>query len=387
MLLHVIRGVFLLLLIAIALSHITAGVPEDVGAAENGNWLFSIAKDAVLLGVVGLGILAIGLDMLIPRKSLSAMSGLFFGLIAGLLIAYVFSLVVDLVVTISPQSFREPVIADVASTPTKPNERTTISKQLIGYRDRPVVGATKLLVGVMCCYFAISFIVQTKDDIRFIIPYVEFDRQTKGGRPLVLDTSAIIDGRIADIAQTRVFDNPMVVPRFVLHELQMIADSNDRMKRKRGRRGLDIVKKLQGEKELDVTIFDTPTARTPVDQRLVSLAEELNGKIVTTDYNLNKVAQIRGIEVVNVNDLANAMKSVVLPGEPLTVRLVKAGEEAGQGVGYLEDGTMVVVEGGRTHLGQMIEIVVTSSLQTSAGRMIFGRIEGNPNDRHGPRNA
>lgn len=372
MLLHVLRGIFILLLIAISLSYVSAGVPEDVAAAGEGSRLFPFGKDVVILGVLGVGVLAIGLDILISRKSLVAISGLFLGLLAGLLIAYVFSMVISLVVEVAAQELREPILAKV---PQVVGGELAIKEEVVGFRDKPIVGATKLLVGVICCYFAISFILQTKDDIRFIIPYVEFDKQTKGGRPLILDTSAIIDGRIADVGGTKVFDNPLVVPRFVLHELQQVADSADRLKRNRGRRGLDMVKKLQTDSNLDVTIYDTSGPRGPVDQRLVVLAEEINGKIVTTDYNLNKVAQIRGVDVININDLTNALKSVILPGEALTIKIVKPGEEVGQGVGYLEDGTMVVVEGGRSRVGQAVHVVITSSLQTSAGRMVFGKLE------------
>jgi len=379
MLLHVIRGLFLLLLIAVAMSYITAGPAADVTAAQDGSRLIPFAKQSVILGMLGIGLLAIGLDILIPRKSLVAISGLFLGLLVGLLIAYVFSMVINLIVDVAAQEFREPILAKVPHVDAA--GVSTVKTEVVGFRDKPVVGAIKLLVGMIACYFTVSFVLQTKDDIRFIIPYVEFEKQTKGGRPLILDTSAIIDGRIADIAATKVFDNPLVVPRFVIQELQQVADSSDRLKRNRGRRGLDMVKTLQGKDNLDVTIYDTPGPRGPVDQRLVVLAEEIDAKVVTTDYNLNKVAQIRGIEVININDLTNALKSVVLPGETLSVKIVKPGEEMGQGIGYLDDGTMVVVEAGRNRIGQTLTVAVTSSLQTSAGRMIFGKPEDRPTGR------
>jgi len=221
--------------------------------------------------------------------------------------------------------------------------------------------------------------MQTKDDFRFIIPYVEFSKQTKGNCPLLLDTSVIIDGRIADIASTKVITSPMVIPRFILNELQNIADSSDRLRRNRGRRGLDILNKMQTNPEIDLSIQDitlvSKEAAEPVDHKLVSAAQKLAGKVVTNDYNLNKVASIRGVDVINVNDLANALKSVLLPGEILQVKVVKPGDQQGQGVGYLEDGTMVVIEQGRQYLHRDVEVVVTSVLQTSAGRMIFGKID------------
>ena len=232
---------------------------------------------------------------------------------------------------------------------------------------------------IFICYVCISTLLQTKDDFRFIIPYMEFSKEVKGARPLVLDTSVVIDGRIADVAETRVIDQPMVVPRFVLQELQSIADSSDKLRRNRGRRGLDILNRLQKSPGIEVRIHDAEIPELAgireVDQRLVVLAKHLGGKVVTNDYNLNKIARLQGVEVINLNDLANAMKPIVLPGESLTVKLLKRGEEPGQGVGYLDDGTMVVAEQGAYHLGETVRLTVTSVLQTSAGRMIFGRME------------
>jgi uncharacterized protein YacL len=229
------------------------------------------------------------------------------------------------------------------------------------------------------CYLCISVLLQTKDDFRFIIPYMEFSKELKGARPLILDTSVVIDGRIADVAETKVFDQPMVVPRFVLQELQSIADSPDKLRRNRGRRGLDILNRLQKSQGVEIRIHDAEIPELAgireVDQRLVVLAKHLSGKVVTNDYNLNKIARLQGVEVINLNDLANAMKPIVLPGENLTVKLLKRGEEQGQGVGYLDDGTMVVAEQGGYHLGESVRLTVTSVLQTSAGRMIFGRID------------
>jgi uncharacterized protein YacL len=250
-----------------------------------------------------------------------------------------------------------------------------------GYEEiAPAVGAVKLMLGITSCFLTISFILQTKDDIRFVVPYVEFARQTRGNRPLILDTSVIIDGRIADICETRIIDSPLFIPRFVLQELQLIADSADKLKRNRGRRGLDMLNKLQTNDKVEIHISDTrlPSIEESgdVDQKLVALAKKVDGRVVTNDYNLNKIAQIRGVDVININDLANALKPVVMPGETMTVRIIKPGEESGQGVGYLEDGTMVVAESARDRINEEVTLTVTSVLQTSAGRMIFGRPEG-----------
>jgi uncharacterized protein YacL len=222
-------------------------------------------------------------------------------------------------------------------------------------------------------------LMQTRNDFRFIIPYVEFSKDVKGLKPFVLDTSVVIDGRIADVVETKVFDSQLIMPRFVLSELQAIADSSDRLRRSRGRRGLDILNRLRSNDTIDLQIFDQDLPEfegQAVDLKLVLLAKHLDGKVVTNDYNLNKVARLHGVDVINLNDLANSLKPVFLPGESLEVLIVKPGEEQGQGVGYLDDGTMIVVEGGREHLNKTVKISVTSVLQTSAGRMIFGRAEG-----------
>jgi uncharacterized protein YacL len=190
----------------------------------------------------------------------------------------------------------------------------------------------------------------------------------------VLDTSVIIDGRIADICETGFMDGTLVIPQFVLKELQLVADSSDSMKRNRGRRGLDILQKIQKMAGVDVMVsdMDFPDVRE-VDLKLIELGRTLQGKIVTNDFNLNKVAQLRGVEVLNINELANALKPVVLPGELMKVFILKEGKEYNQGVAYLDDGTMVVVDNARKLIGKTIDVVVTSVLQTTAGKMIFGR--------------
>jgi uncharacterized protein YacL len=196
----------------------------------------------------------------------------------------------------------------------------------------------------------------------------------------ILDTSVIIDGRIADVCETGFLDGTLVIPQFVLKELQLVADSADSLKRNRGRRGLDILQKIQKMSGVDVTIsdIDYPDVRE-VDLKLIELARTLQGKIVTNDFNLNKVAQLRGVEVLNINELANALKPVVLPGEFMKVFILKEGKEYNQGVAYLDDGTMVVVDNARRMISKNMDIVVTSVLQTTAGKMIFGRyIEGAP---------
>lgn len=192
--------------------------------------------------------------------------------------------------------------------------------------------------------------------------------------PKILDTSVIIDGRIADILKTGFIEGPLIIPEFVLEELQHIADSSDTLKRNRGRRGLDILNKIQKELDIEIIIHDKKFEDIPeVDSKLLKLAQLLKGEVITNDYNLNKVAEVQGIEVLNINELANAVKPVVLPGEEMVVQVIKDGKEAGQGLAYLDDGTMIVVEGGKKHIGETIGVMVTSVLQTAAGRMIFAK--------------
>jgi len=200
------------------------------------------------------------------------------------------------------------------------------------------------------------------------------DNAIKSIPPKVLDTSVIIDGRIADICRTGFVEGRLIIPKFVLNELQHIADSSDDLKRVRGRRGLDILNIIQKELDIEVEITEKDFNDIPeVDSKLLKLAQVMNGKVVTNDYNLNKVAQFQGVEVLNINELANAVKPVAIPGEEMVAQVVKEGKESNQGIAYLDDGTMIVVEGGRKHIGETINVLVTSVLQTSAGRMIFGK--------------
>jgi len=238
-----------------------------------------------------------------------------------------------------------------------------------------------LLVGIVCVYLCVAIMLSMKEELYYFFPglanrSLNADEEQATLRPKLLDTNVIIDGRIADIAKTRFVEGPLLVPGFVLEELHMIADSSDSLKRNRGRRGLDILNQMQQEPTVHISVFeDYPTPPKPgeaVDASLVQLAKELEGLIVTNDFNLNKVAQLQGVAVLNVNELANAVKPVVLPGEELSVTIVREGREPEQGVAYLDDGTMVVVEHGKDRIGSTVRIIVTSVLQTVAGKMIFG---------------
>ena len=330
----VLRGLFILMTGAVA------GLYASRAFWDSASGILLVVSISLL--VSGGIILA---DALTPKKRLSSVSGVFLGLLVGMGAAYSLSFLVEYVGVLFPDL---------------PGE---------------FLEGVKVLLGVICVYGAISLVLQTKDDFRFVIPYVEFSKKIRGMRPLVLDTSVIIDGRILDIVHTQIMQGLVIVPRFVLNELQAVADSSDKLKRARGRRGLDIVAKLQASPQVDVSIDESEVEGPSVDQKLLTLSAELKARLLTTDFNLSKVADVRGVEVVNINQLAEALRPVVLPGERMCVKVVKPGESPGQGVGYLDDGTMVVVEYARDKLGTEIDLSVTSVLQTSAGRMIFGRLD------------
>lgn len=336
MALVILRSVFLMVVIALGFHLAQSPLLESRPGWQT--W-------AAFLGVLLVAAGVIAADVRIRRKRLDTITAVYFGTIIGLFLTYVF--------------------------------RVALTPLLEGLND-DVVQWIQLALATIVCYTCISVLLQTKDDFRFIIPYVEFAKEVKGLKPYVLDTSVVIDGRIADIVETRVIDNQLIMPQFVIAELQAVADSGDKLKRNRGRRGLDILNRLRSDPKVELVIFDRELpefAGKPVDQKLVLLAKHLQGKVVTNDYNLNKVAKLHNVGVINLNDIANSLKPVFLPGESIEVRIVKQGEEAGQGVGYLEDGTMVVIEGGREQVGRNVSATVTSVLQTSAGRMVFGRFE------------
>jgi uncharacterized protein YacL len=327
-----------------AVLFVNAGDPILSSAENVSSWR------AMIICGLGMSLFVFFLDLLTPKRKLHALAGVFFGLLVGLIISGALAPVVDMI----DESWKS------------------------NLQDQ-AVAAIKWMMGICICFLTISIVIRTKDDIRFVVPYVVFSKQIKGARPLIMDTSAIVDGRIADLCQSKLFDAAIVIPRFVLNELQLIADSSDKLKRNRGRRGLDILKRMQDEPSIEVEIDDTAVAEVEelkgVDQKLVAFTKIRDGRLATTDYNLSKVAQVRGVDVINLNDLASSLKVVVLPGEAMQIRIIKPGEEADQGIGYLDDGTMVVVEGARNKLGKCINLSVTSSLQTSAGKMIFGRFE------------
>lgn len=240
----------------------------------------------------------------------------------------------------------------------------------------------ELTICIIVAVFTGDIAIKKREEIVALITNIKktnVSREKKGkstlkGAPKVLDTSVIIDGRIFDICQTGFIEGTLVIPNFVLGELRHIADSADGLKRNRGRKGLDILNKIQNELSIDVEIYEKDFPDIPeVDNKLLKLAQILNGMVITNDFNLNKVAEFQRVPVLNINELSNAVKPVVLPGEEMTIDVIKDGKESGQGVAYLDDGTMIVIEGGKKHIGETLDVVVTSVLQTAAGRMIFAK--------------
>lgn len=240
---------------------------------------------------------------------------------------------------------------------------------------------TPIIAAIVLCYLSVVILTLRQNDLRATLSFLRSDRSgqvrsksTSEERVILLDTSVIIDGRISDICKTGFIRSTLLVPNFVLQELQHIADSSDPLRRNRGRRGMDVLQFLQNDCPVPIRFTDMDvTDVREVDSKLVALARELTCPIMTNDYNLNRVAELQGVIVLNINELANAVKAVFLPGEELTVKIVQEGREVGQGVAYLDDGTMVVVEDGKDYLQDTIGVVVTKVLQTTAGRMIFAR--------------
>lgn len=250
---------------------------------------------------------------------------------------------------------------------------------LVGFplsRIPGIGGYLALAAAIALGYLGFHLVMQRREEVASSLPRLDRvgrDRTRVRGIPKILDTSVIIDGRVADVVKAGFLEGPLVVPASVLAELQRIADSPDTLRRNRGRRGLDILHRLQQDLHAVQIVEDPNEISADVDGRLVAMAKTLHGWIVTNDFNLNKVAELQGVRVLNINELSQVLRPIVLPGEELSVHVVKDGKEAGQGIGYLDDGTMVVVEGGRKRIGETFDVVVTSVLQTVAGRMIFGR--------------
>lgn len=343
--LKVVRAAFFILMVTFTMLAVLRG--QGAAARYEGvsdRWYIMIVIAVVLF------LTALAVDLLVPTKKIATITGILIGILAGMIATLALGWVLDLVLeSWVPES--------------------EALKAL-----KPAVSSLKVILGITLCYIGVSTVLQTQDDFRLVIPYVEFAKQVRGVRPVIVDTSALIDGRLVDIAATGFIQSALVIPRSVIAELQLLADNSESMTRAKGRRGLEVIAKLQRSPKMDVTIDETPVSSKATDQALVELARGMSGVIMTLDVGLARVAAIQSIPVLNLNDLANAMKSSLLPGEQFTIKLIRPGEQQGQAVGYLPDGTMVVSEDGGPRIGESVALVVTSSLQTSAGRLIFARL-------------
>ncbi|MDI6759085.1 MAG: PIN domain nuclease [Candidatus Omnitrophota bacterium] len=294
----------------------------------------------ILLGAIA-ALLMIAIESGMRRVSVTGLSSTVFGLILGLIMSK--------------------LVGDAFS---------------LSQLEPQTVNFIKVVLTLIFCYLGMVMALRGKDEFNIIIPYVRLRRQNDIEEITIVDTSVIIDGRVVDISRTGFLTGKIIIPRFVLKELQQIADSTDPIKRQRGRSGLEILHTVQKEAKLDIAIHEEDFSDIPdVDAKLIKMAKLLSARILTVDYNLNRVAGIHGVKVLNINELANVVKPMLLPGEQMRIKLIKEGKEHNQAIGYLEDGTMVVVEEARRLIGQEVKVVVTSVLQTQAGRMIFTRPE------------
>lgn len=342
-LLGIVRVAFVVLFSTVLLLNIISINPNTAPAAGKGRVL---AWPVVLAVGLGLAAVVVAVDLFTSRKKISTLFAVFIGLMAAVIGSIAIGAIIDLLA----ESYQ--------------------------IDDPSLMPLIKVLLGIGMAYLSVSTVLQTKDDFRLVIPYVEFVRQVRGTRPMLLDTSVLIDGRILELSNTGLISAPLVVPRFVVEELQTLADSQDRLKRARGRRGLSMIEKLQQTAAIDVHIDETQIAQLPTDQRLLELARTMPAIIVTTDSGLARVGDIQKIAVLNLHDVAAAMRPTTVAGEAIRVKVIRHGEQPGQGVAYLDDGTMVVIESGGEFQGQDIEVLVTSTLQTASGRLVFAKLPG-----------
>lgn len=345
---QVLRATLIILLFVVtALSIVTDSAENSLGVRLEERWWVAVILVVLFFAAV------VGIDILTPRRKLSTISAILFGSFAGIIATAILGIILDFFLNTYGWAAEY--------------HRLALS--------------AKLILGLGLCYLGITTVLQTQDDFRLVIPYVEFAKQYRAVRPLVVDTSALIDGRILALAELAVIQAPFIVPAFVIRELQTLADSRDRLKRAKGRRGLDILSKLQHAPTIELTIDESDAPGVDVDNKLLDLAERAPATIVTTDSGLVRVAQVRSIAVLNINDLAGALRASVLPGERITITLIRAGDHPGQAVGYLDDGTMVVAENGADAIGRSVSLLITSSTNTAAGRLIFGRLhDASPRD-------
>lgn len=296
-----------------------------------------------LFGGMAFSVALIAFEWFFSTRPLSTISSVLFGVLLGL----VFTVIAEQVVLLVIGPVEDPELSQTIS----------------------------IAILVVFTYLAIAVLYQTRDRFNVVIPYVEFRREERGVKPVILDTSALVDGRVADVFKTRIIDDPVIVPQMVLDELHNIADSDHKTRRERGRLGMYMLDQLREDPSVDFRVQQLDSdPQKAVDQRLVDVARKIGARIMTNDYNLNRIASIGGIEVINLNELANALKPTALPEEELTIKLVRHGEQRNQAVGFMEDGTMVVVEDGAKMLGKEVPVTVTNTITRDSGRIVFAEL-------------
>jgi len=339
LLITIVRVGFFALFLTVALLFVLRASNDDIW--QQVTTLYWWATPIVALVVAAA---AVAVDLLTPKKKIATLVSVF----VGLVLATVATLVVGAIIDVVVKAWDIPA--------------------------PEIVAMAKILLGIGLAYLAIVTVLQTQDDLRLVIPYVEFSRQIRGPQPWLLDSSALIDGRVVLMAETGLFQSRLIVAQFVLDELQRLSDSHDKLKRSRGRAGLDAVRRLQRSSAIEVSVEAVTQHAAEVDQALIELGGRTPATIITTDSGLERAASIHGVRVLNLHTIAQSMRSTVLPGERIEVHLMRAGEQEGQAVGYLDDGTMIVAEDGGSMIGERVMVTVRSTLQTSAGRLVFARI-------------
>ena len=306
---------------------------------------FSMGAQSLPYAAFGLavGIIVVTVEIFARKVSLKGLSSAVFGIMLGLLLAWLGTKFLELALNL----------------------------------DVKITHDISIFITIVCIYFGLTLGLKGKSEFNLVIPYVKFRRQEMKEEEIVVDTSSIIDGRVLDIVKTGFVEARLIVPRFVLNELRALADSTEHIKRQKGKRGIEILHSLNKEPSVEIEIYDEEVEGVDtVDEKLVKLAYTLNSKILTTDYNLNRIAQLQGVRVLNINDLSNALKPIFIAGERFSLKLIKEGKEHNQAVGYLEDGTMVVVENAKWLLGKTADVEVTSILQSPSGRIVFTKLIG-----------
>ena len=346
LLLAALRAVFIVLVVAtVALTLSSAPGSVEYFPLE------SIA--GTLIAALAAAALVVSADIMTPKKDLASVLAIYLGISFGLVASLGLAALID-------------VIAE--------------AWELSDGQTLVYLGLIKGIGGLSLIYLSVSIVLSTKDDFRLVIPYVQFEKRAQGVIPLLIDTSALIDGRLLDLARIGMIDAPVILPRYVIDELQTLSDSEDRLKRERGRRGLDAVRELQ-EAYPETKLMDMPPSSENVDRRLVETAGLEGYRILTTDMGLTKIARIQGLEVLNLNEVSKAILGTVAPGAIIETEIVRAGESKGQGIAYLPDGAMIVVENAEKAIGTTCEIEITNTIQRAGGKLIFGKLISNPTPR------